>query len=67
MIRTAYDQPLADLLHRLNRVLRGEATCFRRGVSKTMVAAPQAPARRVDVAPSAPARSSATLDWIGPT
>jgi RNA-directed DNA polymerase len=34
MTRTAHDQPLAVLLHRLNRVLRGWATYFRHGVSK---------------------------------
>ena len=34
MTRTAYDQPLAVLLYRLNRVLRGWATYFRHGVSK---------------------------------
>jgi RNA-directed DNA polymerase len=34
MTRTAYDQPLAALLHRLNRLLRGWATYFRHGVSK---------------------------------
>ena len=34
MTRTAYDQPLAVLLHRLNRLLRGWASYFRHGVSK---------------------------------
>jgi RNA-directed DNA polymerase len=34
MTRTAYDQPLAILLHRLNRLLRGWASYFRHGVSK---------------------------------
>ena len=34
LTRTAHDQPLAVLLHRLNAVLRGWAAYFRHGVSK---------------------------------
>jgi RNA-directed DNA polymerase len=34
LTRTAHDQPLAILLHQLNRVLRGWTSYFRHGVSK---------------------------------